>query len=76
MENLVLDEAPTQTLLIPETQSCNSLMSITTAKSNIHPLFVLEKAFGRMKAVGSSTALVAIKNNNQLNVCNLGDSGF
>ena len=76
MENLVLDETPAQTSLIPETPSCYSLMSSATTKSNIHPLSVLEKAFGRMKAVGSSTALVAIKNNNQLNVCNLGDSGF
>ena len=29
-----------------------------------------------MKVVGSSTALVAVKNNNQLNISNLGDSGF
>jgi len=59
-----------------DTASSNSLVSSATNKSIIHALFVLEKAFGRMKVVGSSTALVAVKNNNQLNISNLGDSGF
>jgi len=59
-----------------DTASSNSLVSSATTKSKIHSLFVLEKAFRRMKAVGSSTALVAVKNNNQLNISNLGDSGF
>ena len=39
--------------------------------------YVLEKAFGKVIAVGSSTAIIAILNpNNTLQVSNLGDSGF
>jgi len=74
LENLDLDEIPTT--ILPDALSSLSLLSNGAGKSNIHALYILEKAFGRMKAVGSSTALLAIKNNNQLNVCNLGDSGI
>ena len=28
----------------------------------LHPIFILEQAFSKVKAVGSSTALVAIRN--------------
>lgn len=37
---------------------------------------MLEKAFAKVTAVGSSTALVAIRNQKTINIANLGDSGF
>lgn len=43
----------------------------------LDPVFVMQKAFSRVMAVGSSTALVAILNrDNKLVVSNLGDSGY
>ena len=42
----------------------------------IDPTFILNKAFQRVTAVGSSTALVAIRNQKTLYLANLGDSGF
>jgi serine/threonine protein phosphatase PrpC len=44
--------------------------------AEIHPIYVLERAFQRVTSIGSSTAVLAIQNNNKLSVCNLGDSGF
>lgn len=44
--------------------------------SEVHPIFVLERAFNQVTSIGSSTAVLAIQNNNKLTVCNLGDSGF
>lgn len=42
----------------------------------LHPIFILQKAFTKVSAVGSSTALVAIRNQKQISIANLGDSGF
>ena len=45
--------------------------------TNLDTTYVLEKAFAKVIAVGSSTAIIAILNpNNTLQVSNLGDSGF
>ena len=42
----------------------------------LHPVFILEKAFSKVTAVGSSTVMVAIRNQKEINIANLGDSGF
>lgn len=42
----------------------------------LHPIFILGQAFTKVKAVGSSTALVGIRNQKDMNIANLGDSGF
>jgi serine/threonine protein phosphatase PrpC len=39
-------------------------------------MFVLEQAFKKVTAVGSSTALLAVLNNKHVHLANLGDSGF
>lgn len=53
-------------------------MLINTKKHevSISPLYILEKAFKKVNAVGSATALVAMLNKNELSVANIGDSGF
>jgi len=45
-------------------------------KIEVHPLFVLDKAFAQVNSVGSATAMVAILNGKKLSIANLGDSGF
>ena len=40
------------------------------------PTFILNRAFVKVNAVGSSTALVAIRNRRSISIANLGDSGF
>lgn len=40
------------------------------------PTYILNKGFTKVTAVGSSTALVAIRNQKSINIANLGDSGF
>ena len=42
----------------------------------LEPLYVLDKAFQKVKSPGSSTVLVGILNKNMLHMINLGDSGF
>lgn len=42
----------------------------------LDPTFILEKAYSTITAVGSSTAMVAIRNQKEINISNLGDSGF
>lgn len=42
----------------------------------LDPTFILNQAFKKVSAVGSSTALVAIRNQKSINIANLGDSGF
>lgn len=42
----------------------------------LHPIFILGQAFAKVTAVGSSTAMIAIRNQKELNIANLGDSGF
>jgi serine/threonine protein phosphatase PrpC len=43
---------------------------------NLYPLYVLQQAFKRVTAVGSSTALIGVLNKQHLHFANLGDSGF
>lgn len=40
------------------------------------PVEIIRQSYSRVQAVGSATALVAIKKENRLEVANLGDSGF
>ncbi len=42
----------------------------------LHPIYILEQAFKKVTAVGSSTAMVAIRNQKDIHIANLGDSGF
>ena len=42
----------------------------------LYPTYILGKAFTRVSAVGSATAMIGILNNNELSVANIGDSGF
>lgn len=42
----------------------------------LYPTYILQKAFSKVTAVGSATALIAILNKNELQICNIGDSGF
>lgn len=42
----------------------------------LFPTFILQKAYQKVTAVGSATALIAILNGNELHVANIGDSGF
>ena len=53
-------------------------MSINMKKYEklIYPTYVLEKAFRKVKSIGSATALIAILNQNSLSLANIGDSGF
>ena len=37
---------------------------------------ILVNAHKQVSAIGSSTAVVGLLNNNKLSVCNIGDSGF
>ena len=43
---------------------------------DLHPTYILQKAYNKTKAIGSSTAMIGIQNGNKLSLCNLGDSGF
>lgn len=43
---------------------------------SIDPTYILNKGFSKVTAVGSSTALVAIRNQKSISIANLGDSGF
>lgn len=42
----------------------------------VYPIHILEKAFAKVHAVGSATAMIAILNKNELQITNIGDSGF
>lgn len=42
----------------------------------IYPTYVLGKAFAKVNAVGSATAMISILNKNELQIANIGDSGF
>ena len=50
--------------------------TLNTAKPEIDPLPVLEKAYEQVVAVGSSTATLVVINGDSLHGRNLGDSGF
>lgn len=43
---------------------------------DIHPIYLLGRGFSRVTAVGSATACIGIKNQKELHISNLGDSGF
>ena len=77
MENLDVEAA--------EHSSCSEDGSVDKGKSDpkldnesitLHPIYILSQAFSKLQAVGSSTALVAIRNQREINIANLGDSGF
>lgn len=42
----------------------------------LYPTYVLEQAFSKVTAAGSATAMVAIRNQKEISIANLGDSGF
>ena len=42
----------------------------------IHPIKIMTQAYSKVSAIGSATALVAIRNGRELKIANLGDSGF
>ena len=52
----------------------NNLLDVEVV--SIDPTFILNKGFKKVTAVGSSTALVAIRNQKSIHIANLGDSGF
>lgn len=56
----------------------NDLSSLKFDNESItlHPIYILGQSFQKVQAVGSSTACVAIRNQKELNIANLGDSGF
>jgi serine/threonine protein phosphatase PrpC len=54
----------------------NGLNKVDPEGITLHPTYILDKAFSKVDAVGSSTAMVAIRNQRTLHVANLGDSGF
>ena len=78
MENLDMEES------IPEAdeqaeeeeESKHGSTLLEQESINIEPSFILHRAFTRMTAVGSSTALVAVRNQKNICIANLGDSGF
>jgi hypothetical protein len=45
-------------------------------KRHLHPLYLMQQAFKKVTAVGSSTALIGVLNKRSLSFANLGDSGF
>lgn len=53
-----------------------SKSKLNTEQMNVEPTYILEKAFRRLTAVGSSTALIGIRNQKNISIANLGDSGF
>jgi hypothetical protein len=53
-----------------------SLSSSKDSLGEIHPVLIIQQSYARVTAVGSATALVAIKNGQELRVANIGDSGF
>ena len=50
--------------------------NLTCKGANLEPLYIIDKAFQKVKAPGSSTVLVGILNKDNLKIANLGDSGF
>lgn len=45
-------------------------------EANLFPTYILQKAFAKVNAVGSATAMIAILNKQELAIANIGDSGF
>lgn len=42
----------------------------------LHPIYILAQSYHKVENVGSSTAMIAIRNQKEINIANLGDSGF
>lgn len=42
----------------------------------LFPTYILQKAYAKVNAVGSATAMIAILNKHELQIANIGDSGF
>jgi len=80
LENMVHDddEEEEQELLekYSDENESSGEKAIAKDKIEVHPLFVLDKAFARVVNVGSATAMVAFLNGRKLSLTNLGDSGF
>jgi hypothetical protein len=61
-------------------KSSKSIMPIIKGSESeniiLHPVFIMEQAFSKVSAVGSSTAMIGIRNRNEIALANLGDSGF
>lgn len=54
----------------------NEQLKFDNESITLHPIFILERAFSRVSSVGSATAMVAIRNQKDISISNLGDSGF
>lgn len=72
-EEILDDDSP-----LPKQFKDNTANGLKFDKESItlHPIFILGQAFSKVSAVGSSTAMIAIRNQKELNIANLGDSGF
>lgn len=87
MENLNFDDEPGLDSDIEEEDSTpvklqkrmsSSLNELKLDHENVtlHPIYILSQAFAKVSDVGSATALVAIRNQKEISIANLGDSGF
>lgn len=77
MENLDQeDESPNSDKDEEPEESKHGPSLLEQESITIEPTYILHKAFERMTAVGSSTALIAVRNNKNICIANLGDSGF
>jgi serine/threonine protein phosphatase PrpC len=80
MENFGMDDEEESESDISEEEAPVLVENNPQVKDNmqfdIHPTYILDKAFSRVKNVGSATAMMGILNKNKISFCNLGDSGF
>ena len=79
MENLDINDEGSDEEDEKEGNELTQDQTAPTLKSEqviIDPTFILNKAFQKVTEVGSSTAMVAIRNQKTLYFANLGDSGF
>ncbi|CAN6918392.1 unnamed protein product [Brassica oleracea] len=58
------------------TSNCQKIISAETAEICDDPVHVLHRSVNETKSSGSSTALIAHLSNNELQIANIGDSGF
>ncbi|KAL0686998.1 hypothetical protein Bca4012_086675 [Brassica carinata] len=56
--------------------NCQKIISAETAEICDDPVHVLHRSVNETKSSGSSTALIAHLSNNELQIANIGDSGF
>lgn len=82
MENLGFDDHNSSSEEEEEVKVNNNgihqsdLEALEEENVELHPIFILQQAFSKVNAVGSSTALVAARNKKTISIANLGDSGF